>query len=349
MRSRASGFEIRILFPLVLLFLLAGCLPSSCQRVESQAISPADSLSRQIASQMMPDTLRFVRRMAGPEEAALAYPRTLRFGPDGRLYVSDAKQNSIYAFSEGGAFLDAFTWDGIAVPYLVGQRGDTLLVFNPEAEQIDFVKGEQLVHRVSLPADLPERSLRYVTADDEAIYVKVVAQDVAGYILRLDAQGTPVARTALPGSQWRRAGFLRIWGDSLLSLSGFLPVVDVLQRDLSAPIDTMALVGFDSPMLRRTLSYMRGDTDQAPLLSSSAAPVGSSLFVLNIRPGWLRIDVYDHTGRLEHILVERDPGYNKDFYPVDLAVRAVRSDQYEIAIAVIEPVPEVRVYRWGKS
>lgn len=343
---RGAAIDGHYVVFLFLLLTLTGCLPSSCRRIESQAISPADSLSRQMASQLVPDTLQFVRRMEGPPERVLEYPRTLRFGQDGRLFVSDAEQNRIFVFSENGVLRETFTWEGAAVPYLVGRRGDTLLVFNPDAQQVDFVTGGRPVHRLTMPADIASNALRYITADDDGIYVKVVAQDAEGYILRLDDQGNPVAREALPGSHWRHAGFLRLWGDSLLSLSGFVPVVDILARDLAAPIDTMALVGFDSPMLRRTYAFLRGDTHQAPLLSSSAIPVGDRLFVLNMRPGWLRIDVFNRSGYLEHILVERDPGYNKQFYPVDLAVRRIGADLYEIAVAVVEPIPEVRVYRW---
>ena len=111
----------------------------------------------------------------------------------------------------------------------------------------------------------------------------------------------------------------------------------------------MALLGFDSPMLRRTFAFRQGDARQAPLLSSSAAPAGDRLFVLNMRPGWLRLDVYDRAGRLQHVLVEADPAYNKQFYAIDLAVRMLDGGGYQIAIAVVEPVPEIRLYRWEEQ
>ena len=331
---------------LAFLLVLAGCLPSSCSRTESQAITPVDSLSRQMAAQITPDTLRLVRRMAGPPDRAMAYPRTVLFGPDGRLFAADAERNSVYTFDPAGAFLDEITWDGAAIPYLAGLRGDTLLVFSPEARRLDFILHGSPVRHLATPGDLPEGPLQYATATDEAVYLKVTAKNFAGYLARLDAEGRITARVALPGSEWRHAGLLRTWGDSLLSLSGFFPIVDVLTPDLAAPLDSMALLGFDSPMLRRTFAFRQGDARQAPLLSSSAAPAGDGLFVLNMRPGWLRIDVYDRAGHLQRVLVEDEPAYDKQFYPIDLAVRQTETGGYEIAVALVEPVPEIRVYRW---
>jgi hypothetical protein len=255
---------------LLLVLTLAGCLPSSCRRVESRAISPADSLSRQIAEQMTPDTLALVWRASGPDDRELGHPRTVRFGPNGGLFVSDVARNSVYTFSATGAFVAETTWEGVAFPYLVGLRGDTMLVFNPEAHRLDFVVQGVVLRRLSTPGDLPRGALQYVTATDEAIYVKVVAKDAAGYVVRLDEQGRVQARVPLAGPHWRHAGLLRVWDDMLLSLSGFRPVIDVLDADLNEPLDTLALVGFDSPMLRRTFAFMRGDTYEAPLLSSSS-------------------------------------------------------------------------------
>jgi len=344
--ARRSAFDRRITFLLAVVLTLTGCLPSSCRRVESQAITPADSLSRHLAAQMTPDTLRLVQQVVGPEGKAVMYPRTVLFDPEGRLFVSDVERNSVYTFSAGGAFLEEVTWSGAAVPYLAGMRGDTLLLFNPEARRLDFVLRGALVHHFSTPGDLPREALQYVAVTDEAVYFKAVAKDFAGYLARLDDEGTVRSRTTLPGSYWRHAGMLRPWGDSLLSLSGFRPVVDVFGAALSMPLDTMALVGFDSPMLRRSFAFMQGHATQAPLLSTSAAPVGDRLFVLNVRPGWLRIDVYDRGGRLQHILVERDPAYNKQFYPIDLAVRREAPGRYRIAVAVPRPAPVVKVYDW---
>ena len=105
-KIRKSKFEIRNLWFLLLVLTLAGCLPSSCRRVESRAISPADSLSRQMAAQMTPDTLAFVWQASGPDERALQHPRTVRFGPDVGLFVSDVERHSVYLFTAAGAFVE---------------------------------------------------------------------------------------------------------------------------------------------------------------------------------------------------------------------------------------------------
>ena len=65
-----------------------------------------------------------------------------------------------------------------------------------------------------------------------------------------------------------------------------------------------------------------------------------------MRPGWLRLDVYDRAGRLQHILVQPDPAFDTDFYPIDLAVRRSEAGRYEIAIAVVKPAPAVKLYHW---
>lgn len=344
MRSAKCG--VRNVVYVFLLLTLAGCLPSSCRRVDSRAVAPADSLSRQVAEQLTPDTLQLVWSAAGPAEAAMAYPRTVQFGPDDWLYVSDAQRNSVFAFAKDGTWLEEITWDSVAVPYLAGLRGDTLVVFNPEQRRLDFVQDGRSVRHLRTPAEVPRGPLHYAAATDSALYYKVVGEDFEGYLARLDEQGGVAERFPLPGPAWRHAGLLRTWGDSLLSLSGFLPSVDVLAPD--GQLDSLALVGFDSPMLARRYSFLQGDTHESPLLSPAAAGAGDWLFVLNLRPGWLRIDVYDRAGHLQHILTEADPGYNKQFYPIDLAVQQATTGAFDIAVVLVEPVQELRRYRWQK-
>ena len=128
----------------------------------------------------------------------------------------------------------------------------------------------------------------------------------------------------LAGSQWRNAGMLRLRGDTLLSLSAFYPVADLASLSGTGGIQSWDLVGFDSPMLYRTRSFDAEKGRGAPLLMSSATWHGPALYVLNLRPGWLRIDVYDSDGILRVILVDGHPILRKAFYPVDLAVRDKR-------------------------
>lgn len=340
---------VRLTLLLALGATLAGCLPSSCNRVESSDISAADSLSRQIVSGIRPDTLQLVARLNGPPGRSMAYPRTVLFGSDGRLLVSDAERNSIFAFSAERLFMAEHSWDSLAVPYLAGIRGDTLLILNPASGHIAFALGDSLVRRIALPGDLPLGVLRYAAASDTAIYFKATAKDFSGFIARIGDQGHVRTRIELPGSEWRNAGLLRVWGDTLLSLSGFFPQVDLVDANLANPLDSMALMGFDSPMLRRTYAFRHGDTRQAPLITSSAAPLGDALYVLNMRPGWLRIDVFDRRGMLQYVLLDREPVFDKQFYPIDLDVRHHAQGGVEIAVAVVQPTPEIRLYRWTRT
>ncbi len=85
------------------------------------------------------------------------------------------------------------------------------------------------------------------------------------------------------------------------------------------------------------------------MLSPAAAAEGDALFVLNLRSGWLRIDVFDRAGRLTHRLVQDEPAYSKDFFPIDLDVRADTTGAYELAVVFIKPEPRLALYRWRIS
>jgi hypothetical protein len=323
--------------------VLAGCLPSACNREESRALLPTDSLSREIAAQMMPDTLRTVWQTTASASQPLEYPRTLTFGEDGHLYVADTKQGRVLMLDSTGAVVRSVREDDWSYPYLAGHRGDSIFVFHPDLHRLDVLHDGRVVRRQPTPTDLPEDALQYAAVTDGAAYLKVVSEGGDDVLARLDEQGAYAARIALPGPRWRRAGLLRTWGDSLLSLSGYRPVVDVLTADTT--LDSLRLVGFDSPMLARSRAFLRGDTHEAPLLTASAAAAGDHLFVLNMRPGWLRIDVYGRDGRLRQVFTQPDPGYDKQFYPMDLAARMLDGQQVALAVAVSDPEPGVWHYR----
>lgn len=336
------------LFAFSLLLLLTGCLPSSCQRTQPTDLFPADSVSREIAGRTAVDTLQHIEQTNGPDDHPLAYPRTVRFGSDRQIYVSDVERNSVLIFDRQGQFTQEIRREEFSYPYLAGLRGDTLLVFNPEAGRMDFVLGREVVRRVELPeADQGRDVLHYAAATDRALYYKRVEAGAEGVLLRVDNGGSTVDRHRLTGPYWRHAGLLRPWGDSLLSLSGYRPVVDVLSP--GGALDTMALTGFDSPMLARSRAFATGDADQPPLLTASAAPSGGYLFTLNMRPGWLRIDVYDRSGRLQHVLTEDNPAADTDFYPVDLDVQQAPDGAYEIAVVSLKPTPLLALYRWSTA
>lgn len=341
---------MRRFFAAALLLTLAGCLPSSCQREGPQALFPADSLSRQVAEAVPVDTLRLVWRARGSEAERLAFPRTVQFGPGGGVQASDVERGRIFVFGEDGAFRRTFAREGLETPYLAGRRGDTTLVFDPAGLRMDFFVGGRLARFAELQIERPdEEPLLWATGSEDALFAKATGREAGAAVMRLDGQGAVVAQQALPGPAWRHAGRLHLWQGKLLSLSGFRPVVDLLPLDLAAPPDTLALVGFDSPMLARSRAFALGETQQPPLLSEAAAPLGEQLFALNLRPGWLRIDVFGPDGRLQHRLTQPAPSVNQNFYPRDLAVRRRPDGSYEIAVVLSAPEPVVELYRWQPS
>ena len=336
----------------VALLLLSGCLPYSCRRQESTALTPADSLSRVLASSIPVDTLaRAWTRPIGDDRGG-AYPRTVRFGPSqtGLIYLGDAEQALVFVFDPAGAPIDTF---GTAdIPYLAGVHDDTVAVFEPKAPAMHFFARGVPIETVPIQdAERSETALVYGAfgghPGNRAIYYKRVDPEAGGFVAKIDPSGHTTTRQPLPGPHWRHAGMLRFWGDSLLSLSGFRPVVDVIAQD--GVLDTLALHGFDSPMLARSRSWMQGEIHQAPLLTPSAAAENDLLFVLNLRAGWLRIDAFDRTGRLVHRLTEPDHAWDASFFPQDLDVRSRADGTYVIAVAVSSPDPELRLYIWRPS
>ena len=332
------------------LLLFTGCLPYSCQRQTNEALYPSDSLSRQIAQDTPADTLDSLWATTGTEAHPLTHPRTVRFADGGELAVSDVERNSLFRFAANGKLRRELSNEGFRTPYLVGTRGDTLVVFNAGNNRIDRVaQGRRVGASVTYERPAPE-TLVYMLVTDTTLYAKVVGRETGSFVALLNEKGRVEARAPLPGPHWRYAGFLRAWGDTLVSLSGFRPVVDLLPRDFrdGATPDSLALTGFDSPMLERRYAFGQGDATEAPLLTPAAAPVGDTLFVLNLRPGWVQIDAYDRNGRLQRRLVERHDTGNPDFYPLDLDAR--RTDEgYVFAVTIRSPTPRLEVFRWTQA
>ncbi|GIV60071.1 MAG: hypothetical protein KatS3mg043_1160 [Rhodothermaceae bacterium] len=324
---------------------LTGCLPHACNRIESRALLPADSLSRALAATLPVDTLRLQWQVTASDDVPMAHPRTVRFGPDGRIYVADTERHHVLAFTGDGALAANLTGPDFEYPYLAGWRGDTLVVFHPMKRRADFLVEGAVVRAVTTPGDLPKRgTLQYLAATGRGLYLKVLGEDFAGYLARLDDRGRIAERYPLPGPAWRHAGLLRTRGDTVLSLAGFTPAIDVLTPD--GRLDSLALTGFDSPMLPRRRLFLLGETHEPPLLTASADAAGDYLFVLNMRPGWLRVDVYDAAGRLQHILTQENPAFNQEYYPADLAVRRTADGAFEIAVLASKPAPMLTLYRW---
>lgn len=328
--------------------IFTGCLPYSCQREPNETLFSADSVSRKVAETAPVDSLERVGASTGTEAHPLTYPRTVRFVMEGTIAVSDAKRNSLFQFGPEGTFRREIADAAFDVPYLIGHRRDTMVVFNATADRVDFVVEGQRLGEQSVSYDRPTRdALVYMLATDTSLYAKVVGQEAGSHVARLDETGSVIARTELGGPYWRCAGFLRAWGDSLVSLSGYRPVVQRLPRtfaDGTTP-DSLSLVGFDSPMLERSYAYAAGDVSKPPLLTASAAAVDDRLFVLNLRPGWIQVDVYDHSGHLQRQLVEPHRKGNRNFYPLDLDARKTAGG-YEFAVAVRSPTPQLELFRW---
>jgi hypothetical protein len=342
----------RSVLVLALALLATGCLPNSCQRERSQALMPSDSLSRRVAQSVPVDTLERLWTTRGPDAARMAVPRTVRFLPEGALVVSDAEANVLYHLRADGRVHHIVRADEFDVPYVSGVRGDTVVVFNAGADRFDFIVDGKRLEEQSLSFQRPAaETLVYTLATDDALYAKIVGEETQDVIARLDDQGRVGAQVPLSGPPWRHSGFLRAWGDSLVSLSGFRPIADLVPHSFTSAttVDSMDLVGFDSPMLERSHAFLQGDTSKPPLLTVSAAPLGDRLFVLNLRPGWLRVDVYDRSGRLVRVLTERNrEGSNTD-YPRDIAVRRTPNGDVLLAVARSAPTPQVELYRWQKA
>ncbi|NNF05052.1 MAG: hypothetical protein HKN17_11370 [Rhodothermales bacterium] len=330
---------------------LSGCLPSSCNRTESRALLPADSLSRSIAADLPVDTLRTIAAFVDVE--ALSYPRTLGYAPDGRLWVADSEREVLlreWMPGSGAPSADSIGLRQVAelpgaVPWLAGFRGDTVVVYSPAGHEMLLHSDEgELLERIPLAGDRPERgALTWAAADSTGFAVKVLAEDFEGYIGRLDRSGAVAEAHPLAGEPWLHAGMVRTWNGRVVSLRGYFPAVDIWT---GGQVDSVALVGFDSPMLSRTRGFLIGDVNQPPLLTASAAPLGDLLFVLNMRPGWLRVDVFDENGRLRHILTQSDPEFRQEYFPTDLAVRRLASGAYELSVSVLKPEARIDRYRW---
>ena len=329
---------------------LAGCLPSSGKRQDASLL-PADSTSRALAATVAPDTLARRWRAEAPADDPLLLPTTLAWAGD-RLAVVDTQAGRARWLSADGAFRGGVAFGEASFPYAAGAAGDTLGVLLRGADAlVRLVPGgaRQPEDRTSVPAGT---QAALVVGDAAVVRLGGGPGGAPPEIARLDADGDVVARRALPGAAWRSVGFLRAWGGNVLALSGYRPVVDVWTPG-AAP-DTLALVGFDSPQLRRSAQFARGDADEPPLLAPSADALGDRLYVLNARADELRVDVYDRAGQLRHVLVSPGRRGPLDLVAVDLAVRRGAGGAVELAVLWQRPRgllrrggSAVELFRWA--
>ena len=340
------------LFFLLAAVACAGCLPSSNQRKLDRALFPSDSLSRTIAEAAPVDTLTFVRHATAPPEANLEYPTSFALRPDGGIVVAETRRGALVYFDRDGGYERTVEGRVFSYPFIAGVVGDTVAVLNRGAHRVDLVGSERVVASI----DVPEARNGNALFTEHGLYYKTATKGEGGRLYRIGLDGEMEAEYELAGPYWRHFGFLRTWGDSLMALSGYRPVVDML--DLNQPpadgaaLDTLALAGFDSPQFPRSRQFAAGDADEPPLLSPSAAAVGDRLFVLNARPGWVRIDVFRRDDGpdgprllLERGLVEPAPELRKEYFAADLAARAIEGG-FEFIVLTTDPQPGLTFLHW---
>ncbi len=352
-----------------LALVLAGCLPT-CRREEDKRLTPADSAGRLASLAVVPDTLiplwtRDARTMPG-----LEYPRTVRFMPasgalGGSVVVADPATGDLWTIGAGGSPARRHVL-GLSGPYLAGFRGDSVVVYEVGVNRFSIVAADsagalRVARRVpftGLPSD--QTLVRYGAAWMDGFAVKYSSEESGAGLLVLDASGRVRHRERLAGPHWRFAGPLRTSGDTLVSVCGFRPVIDRFTASVDSSgaasgaasrlvirRDSVALVGFDSPMLARSRRFLTGDVSSPPLLLPSAAVLGAGEIVaLNLRLGWIEADRYGPDGLLRGRIVERLVFLNPDVLPDDLDARRLADGSLEIAVAVPRPRGRIVAFRW---
>lgn len=330
--------------------VLAGCLPSS-QRQNSRELSASDSVSVALAAEAPVDTLAVVWTARPPADDPAPVATSFGWLGDG-LAVVETQEGSVRVFGADGAYAGRTRVGQDTFPYFAGTRGDTVVVLARGADRLLWVLPDIGVVR---DEPVPGRAMAAL-ATDSLLAVRTgggAAGDDPAIVL-LDEAGSVRERYPIAGPAWRASGFLREWGGWVLALSGYRPVVDVLapSAEGGAPLDTLALRGFGSPQLVRSAQFMRGEVDEPPLLTSSAAGLGGLLLVLNLRGDHVRVDVYDRTGDLQRVLLSPRPWAPTDAVPLDLAVRR-RGADVDIAVLMARtpgllqgPESRVVLYRW---
>ncbi len=342
-------------FLLSTLVVLAGCLPSS-GRQNDRTILAADSASIAFAETVPVDTLTLGWEAAARPDDPMPLPTSVGWAGEGdaaRIVVVETQVGSIRLFTPSGRQARHIATGGgeASYPYFAGATADTAVVFERGLDRLAFV-----------PLD-SSGTIRHIPVPDSASAALVTGAGVfvrtgggqdgsRPMLARLDLSGHRLGRHALPGSTWRSAGFLKPWGERVLALSGYRPVVDVWTPGAGPRLDTLALAGFSSPELMRSAQFMRGDVNQPPLLTSSAAALGDRLFVVNMRDEHVRLDVFGPTGRLERVLVSPKPWATLPYIPIDIAVRQTDAG-VEFAVLMQRPAGLLQsadsrlvLYRW---
>ena len=336
---------------------LAGCLPSS-GRQNDTSIAPSDSASVAFAETVPTDTLALGWEAAPRADDPMPLPTTVGWtgeGADARIVVVETKDASIRLFTASGRQARHIATGGgpESYPYLAGIRGDTAVVLERGRGRLAFVPLDSsgAVRHVPVPD-----STTAALVTEAGLFVRGGggAEEHAPWLFRLDARGRVAERHTFRGQTWRTTGFLKAWGPRVLALSGYRPVADVWAPGTGSRLDTLALRGFASPGLARSAQFMRGDVEQPPLLTSTAAALGDRLLVANMRDDHIRIDVYDASGPLRRVLVTPRPWGPLPYIPIDMAVRRVETT-VEIAVLMQRPSGVIQsadsrlvLYRWSE-
>ena len=295
---------------------LTGCLPGS-GRKNDRTLSAADSASIQLAATVPVDTLELAWTARAPEDTPMPLPTSLGWMDDGRLAVVETQVGGIHVFGADGAYQSQTGLPETSYPYFAGASGEAVAVLaRGTGEVLWAVPGDGVVREISVGEGARNAWASSPTGSLVVRFGGGIADEPAE-IRQLDAAGTVLRTTPLP-SPWRASGFLRVWGDTPVALSGYRPVIDLVTEGRA---DTLALQGFDSPQLARSAQFVRGDADEPPLLTSSAAPLGDHLYVLNLRGDHVRVDVYGRDGVLQRVLVSPGPWHVLEHVALDIGAR----------------------------
>ncbi len=335
--------------------LLAGCVGFS--RQEPRELFPADSLSRELAQATPRDPLQVLRHIdhIADGDSTWQYIASLRFREDGHLVATDVGRSRSYVIGPDGVHVHTMRHPGVQFPYLLHAAHDTLVVHDAGAGLVAWFINGQFSRHINVPVSTSREALTVFAAlTPSGLFAKKTTDPGPATLLHYDAvSGQLLSTVPLEGPTWNFRGPMMPWGDALLSVSAFRPHLHRISRDLE--VDTLQLIGFDSPALNRTRLFLLGKRKDPPLLVPAIAGAGDHLFVLNVRPDQVRIDVYDPAGRLTRIL-EDDTADESGVNTVGLAAFAGPDGSVTLAVARVAAEynllslryrPRISLYRWN--
>lgn len=320
---RPAGLAAGLIFAAT---TLVGCLPFGGPS-EPTELFPADSLSREIAARTPTLALELVERIQPDRPAFFA---SMMLGPDSLIWIGDLSTGSIRRFALDLEERAPVTSARIQFPYVAGRSTGSTYVYDVGTEALLRIDDDQITAEWPLPARAGGAHLsRYAWVLDGYVFVKDTGSGERATIAVSHPGESPV-RVQLPGASWRYHGVLRPWNGRMAGTSSFRPVLYFFNR--AGEIDSLRLSGFDSPMLARRRAFALGEVTEPPLMISSISGIDDRLFVLNVRPGVLRIDEYDANGMLQRAYERVSPEPDA-FTPMDLLVVSGSGDSLAFYVA----------------